>query len=70
VVSARPGGSQGGGAALTAFGTTLVRDYRAIESAATTAARSRLRKLEAGLRKQKQTSAVRSRKISIRARKR
>ena len=34
VVSAKPGGSQGGGAVLTEFGAELVRDYRAIETAA------------------------------------
>jgi molybdate transport system regulatory protein len=34
VVSAKPGGSQGGGAVLTEFGAGLVRDYRAIEEAA------------------------------------
>lgn len=50
VVRAKSGGSQGGGAALTAFGTELVRDYRAIESAASGAAESRLRGLEAALR--------------------
>jgi molybdate transport system regulatory protein len=50
VVRAKSGGSQGGGAALTAFGVILVRDYRAIESAASGAAKSRLRSLEAALR--------------------
>src|ERR1700674_5064515 len=33
-VRARPGGSRGGGAVLTEFGAELVRDYRAIETAA------------------------------------
>ena len=51
VVSARPGGSQGGGAVLTEFGAELVRDYRAIETAAEVAAKKRLRGLEAALRK-------------------
>ena len=51
VVSARPGGSQGGGAVLTEFGTELVRDYRAIETAAEVAAKKKLRGLEAALRK-------------------
>ena len=51
VVSARPGGSQGGGAAVTEFGTELVRNYRAIETAAADAARLKLRTLEAALRK-------------------
>src|ERR1700752_4995238 len=49
--SAKPGGSQGGGAVLTAFGAELVRDYRAIETAAEVAAKNRLRGLEAALRK-------------------
>jgi molybdate transport system regulatory protein len=53
VVTAKPGGSQGGGAALTPFGAELVRDYRAIEAAAATAAKPRLRGLEAALRKSK-----------------
>ncbi len=67
VVSARPGGSQGGGAALTKFGTELVQDYRAIEAAATAAAKSRLRDLETELRK---SSSEPPRKTSIRARRR
>ncbi|MGH6670526.1 MAG: winged helix-turn-helix domain-containing protein [Xanthobacteraceae bacterium] len=49
-VRAKSGGLQGGGAELTEFGTALVRDYRAIESAASSAARSRLRRLEAALK--------------------
>jgi molybdate transport system regulatory protein len=73
VVSARPGGAQGGGAALTEFGAELVRDYRAIETAAEMAAQKRLRGLEAALRK---SNAAKSRakssapkKTSIRRRK-
>ncbi len=50
VVRAKSGGSQGGGAALTEFGAGLVRDYRAIESAAAGAAKTRLRRLESALR--------------------
>jgi molybdate transport system regulatory protein len=50
VVYAKSGGLQGGGAALTAFGVILVRDYRAIENAASGAVKSRLRGLEAALR--------------------
>ncbi len=50
VVRAKSGGSQGGGAVLTEFGSGLVRDYRAIETAAADAAKSRLRRLEAELR--------------------
>lgn len=73
VVNAKPGGAQGGGAVLTEFGMELVRDYRAIETAAEVAARKRLRGLEAVVRK---TSAAKSsaksaapKKTSIRRRK-
>jgi molybdate transport system regulatory protein len=68
VVSAKPGGSQGGGAVLTDFGAELVRDYRAIESAAETAAKARLRGLEAALRKAPKNADAR--KTSIKASKR
>lgn len=63
VVSAQPGGSRGGGAALTEFGAAVVRDYRAIESAAATAAKKRLRGMEAALRGGQAPSAA-PRKIS------
>ena len=69
VVSARPGGSQGGGTVLTDFGAELVRAYRAIEQAATDAAERRLRGLEAAL-KSRRAKAAEPRKTSIRARKR
>lgn len=64
VVDAKPGGSQGGGAVLTRFGAELVRDYRAIETAATDAARQRLRGLEGAL-KARSTKSVAPRKLSI-----
>ena len=57
VVNAKPGGSQGGGAVLTEFGAELVRDYRAIETAAEVAAKKRLRGLEAALRKSRSGAA-------------
>ncbi len=69
VVSARPGGSQGGGAALTDFGGALVKDYRAIERAAASAAKSRLHGLEAVLRQPRANSGE-TQKTSIRRRKR
>jgi len=69
VVSAQPGGSQGGGAMLTEFGQDLVRDYRAIEAAAETAAKPRLRGLEGALRRSMPADDER-RKTSIRGRKR
>jgi molybdate transport system regulatory protein len=67
VVRAKSGGSQGGGAELTEFGAELVRDYRAIESAASGAAKSRLRGLEAALRTSPRANAKRT---SIRSSKR
>jgi molybdate transport system regulatory protein len=49
VVTARPGGSGGGGAELTAFGRRLVDDYRALEADAQAGARDRLAGLEQAL---------------------
>ena len=69
VVSAKPGGSQGGGAVLTEFGAELVRDYRAIEMAAEVAAKKRLRGLEAALRKSRAANSAKPKKTSIRRRK-
>jgi molybdate transport system regulatory protein len=66
VVRAKSGGSRGGGAALTEFGAGLVQDYRAIETAAAGAAKSRLRGLEAALRKSRPAPAAKPpRKISV-----
>ncbi len=70
VVRAKSGGSQGGGTALTEFGAGLVRDYRAIESAAAGAAKPRLRSLEAALRTSPRPSSVATKKTTIRASKR
>src|ERR1700682_2100344 len=50
VVMAQPGGAQGGGAALTAFGQKVIQKYRKIETQATAAARPQLHGLEASLR--------------------
>jgi molybdate transport system regulatory protein len=69
VVSARPGGSQGGGAVLTEFGSELVRDYRAIETAAEVAAKKRLRGLETALRTSGAAKSAAPKKTSIRRRK-
>ena len=66
VVSARPGGSQGGGAVVTEFGNELVRNYRAIEAAAASAAQMELRSLEAALRKSPRATASEPRRRSIR----
>jgi molybdate transport system regulatory protein len=66
VVRAKSGGSRGGGAALTEFGAGLVRDYRAIETAAARAAKSRLRGLETALRKSPAAPAAKPpKKISV-----
>jgi len=49
-VTTQPGGAQGGGAALTRFGTALIEKYRAIEMQAMAAARPQLDALEISLR--------------------
>ena len=66
VVTAQPGGSQGGGAALTAFGEKLIQKYRAIETEAAAAAKPQLRDLEASLRSLTRVTH-KPRKTSIRA---
>ena len=65
VVTAQPGGSQGGGAALTAFGEKVVLKYRTIESEAMAAAKPELHDLEAAVRAPRR-GAGKSRKTSIR----
>jgi molybdate transport system regulatory protein len=50
VVVARPGGSNGGGAALTPFGRGLIAKYRLIEARAAKAAKASLREMEGSLR--------------------
>jgi molybdate transport system regulatory protein len=70
VVQARPGGAQGGGAVLTKFGAALVRDYRAIEKAAASAAQRRLRLLESALQMPNPAKTAPRRKNSSRVRKR
>jgi molybdate transport system regulatory protein len=50
VVTTKPGGARGGGAALTSFGRTVIARYRAIEKRATAAAKNELRDLEISLR--------------------
>jgi molybdate transport system regulatory protein len=66
VVTAQPGGSQGGGAALTAFGEKLIKKYRTIETQATAAAKPQLHDLEASIRSSRRGTS-KSRKTSIRA---
>jgi molybdate transport system regulatory protein len=67
VVMAQPGGSQGGGAALTAFGQKVVQKYRTIETQATAATKPQLHDLEASLRATRR-GVSKARKTSIRAR--
>jgi molybdate transport system regulatory protein len=66
VVTAQPGGPQGGGAELTAFGEKVVQRYRAIETQATAAARPQLHDLAASLRSSRR-GVGKPRKTSIRA---
>jgi molybdate transport system regulatory protein len=66
VVSAQPGGAQGGGAALTPFGEELIEKYRSIEAGAMAATGPQLRELEASLRPGSR-GTQKPRKTSIRA---
>jgi molybdate transport system regulatory protein len=66
VVTTQPGGSQGGGAALTAFGESLIDKYRLIETQAMAAAKPQLHDLGSSLRGLARASEKR-RKTSIRA---
>jgi len=50
VVATKPGGAQGGGAALTPFGAELIEKYRSIEAEAMAATRTQLHALEVALR--------------------
>jgi molybdate transport system regulatory protein len=65
VVTAQPGGSQGGGAVLTPFGEKLIRRFRIIETEATAATKPQLHELEASLRTRSR-SATKTRKAPIR----
>ena len=60
VVAAQHGGRAGGGAALTAFGRSLVDQYRAIEADADRISRDRLRALQDELRSAEASLPVRS----------
>src|ERR1700719_3776187 len=50
VVTAQPGGAQGGGAALTDFGENLIQKYRAIEAQAAAVTTPDLNELKAAVR--------------------
>ena len=51
VIAAQAGGSHGGGAVLTPFGTQLIDQYRAIEAEAHAATATRLAELEASCKR-------------------
>ncbi len=55
VVAKKPGGAQGGGAALTPFGRALIEKYRRIETQATAAAARQLHDLQTALRGSRRT---------------
>jgi molybdate transport system regulatory protein len=60
VVTKKPGGAQGGGAALTPFGRELIAKYRSIETRATAAAKRQLHDLEISLRKRSRRTQKRT----------
>ena len=64
VVATQSGGTKGGGAALTSFGSDVVRNYRAIEAHAAVATKRNIRQLEAALRHAKGPRADKLRKTS------
>jgi molybdate transport system regulatory protein len=66
VVTAQPGGAQGGGAALTPFGHELIEKYRQIEAQAMAAAQPQLHELETSLRSRPR-ARQKALKTSIRA---
>ena len=57
VIAAQAGGSRGGGAAVTPFGTQLIDQYRAIEAEAHAATAARLDELEAACKGVQETAA-------------
>jgi molybdate transport system regulatory protein len=59
VISAQTGGTHGGGATLTAFGVSLIGQYRAIEVEAHAATATRLNGLEAACKSAEQLPAER-----------
>jgi molybdate transport system regulatory protein len=68
VIAAQAGGSHGGGAALTAFGTRLIDQYRAIEVEAHSATASRLRELEAACKGAQETAKAAKSHAALRRR--
>ena len=68
VVAAHAGGSHGGGAALTPFGTRLIDQYRAIEAEAHAATASRLGELEAACKEGQEARAGTRSHVTLRRR--
>ncbi len=59
-VSRQAGGKNGGGAVLTAFGTSLIARYRTIERSALTAARKQLEELHADIAQSRKSLTART----------
>ena len=68
VVSTHAGGSHGGGAALTVFGSRLIDQYRAIEAEAHAATAARLRELEAACKGLKEPAKAATSLLALRRR--
>ena len=58
VVATQAGGTHGGGAAVTPFGTRLIDHYRAIEAEAHSATATRLRELASACKGTQETTAA------------
>jgi molybdate transport system regulatory protein len=68
VVAARAGGTHGGGAALTPFGTRLIEQYRAIEAEAHSATASLLLEMEAACKGARDTAKTAKSQVALRRR--
>ena len=68
VIAAQAGGSHGGGAALTPFGTRLIDQYRSIEAEAHSATAARLRELEAACKGGEELAVAKSSNTAVRRR--
>lgn len=64
VVTTQPGGTRGGGAALTLFGREVIKKYRGIESRAAKAAKRQLCELENALNTRSRPASKRLKKTS------
>jgi molybdate transport system regulatory protein len=68
VIAAQAGGSHGGGAVLTPFGSRLIDQYRAIEAEAHSATAARLRELEAACRGTQEAQTATKPHVALRRR--